>query len=91
LNTPKASSVGCHVSATVQEDSNGNVTDDGTYLHAYDAFNRLIAVRLKSTGLLKFQYFYDTAGERAATIPCNASGTSTSFTHWGRGRRLLRT
>jgi RHS repeat-associated protein len=68
--------------ATVAEDANGNVTDDGTYLYAYDAFNRLIAVRLKSTGLLKLQHFYDAAGERAATISYNASGTATAFTQY---------
>jgi RHS repeat-associated protein len=66
----------------VTEDANGNVTDDGTYTYAYDAFNRLIAVRLKSTGLLKLQHFYDTAGERAATISYNASGTATALTQY---------
>jgi RHS repeat-associated protein len=68
--------------ATVTEDANGNVTDDGTYTYAYDAFNRLIAVRLKSTGLLKFQYFYDSSGERAATISYNASGIAAALTQY---------
>ncbi|MEW5763862.1 MAG: hypothetical protein ACOYXN_04755 [Acidobacteriota bacterium] len=68
--------------ATIVEDANGNVTDDGTHVYAYDPFNRLIAVRKKSTNLLLSQYLYDSSGERAATITYNASGVATSFTQY---------
>ena len=61
---------------------NGNVTDDGTYLYTYDPINRLVAVRNKSTNVLMAQYFYDSAGERAAAITYNASGTATAYTQY---------
>jgi len=41
---------------------NGNITDDGTRLYAYDAFNRVIQVRGKSDGLLVATYTYDALG-----------------------------
>jgi len=41
---------------------NGNITDDGTRLYAYDAFNRVIQVRGKSDGLVVATYTYDALG-----------------------------
>jgi len=66
--------------ATVSEDANGNVLDDGTYLYAYDPFNRLVSVKKKSTNLLISQHLYDASGERASTITYNVSGVATTFT-----------
>ena len=55
---------------------------NGTYLYTYDPINRLVAVRNKSTNVLMAQYFYDSAGERAAAITYNASGTATAYTQY---------
>ena len=55
---------------------------NGTYLYTYDPFNRLVAVWDKSTNTLMAQYFYDSAGERAAAITYNASGTATAYTQY---------
>ncbi len=58
--------------ATVTYDNNGNQTDDGTYLYAYDAMNRLIGVTLKSSGELIASYSYDAFGRRTQTIVTNS-------------------
>ena len=50
---------------------NGNITDDGTRLYAYDAFNRVIQVRGKSDGLLVATYTYDALGRRIRKVIAN--------------------
>ena len=50
---------------------NGNITDDGTRLYAYDAFNRVIQVRGKSDGLLVATYTYDALGRRIRKVISN--------------------
>ncbi len=49
---------------TRTHDNNGNLTDDGTYLFAYDFENRLVEVKLKSTQALVATYRYDALGRR---------------------------
>jgi RHS repeat-associated protein len=66
----------------VQYSGNGNVTDDGTYLYGYDPLNRLVTVRVKSSNVLQFQYFYDASGERSAAIAYNGTGTATGYTQY---------
>jgi hypothetical protein len=41
---------------------NGNIVDDGTRQHAYDAFNRLTTVVRESDGETVGQYTYDALG-----------------------------
>jgi RHS repeat-associated protein len=57
--------------ATVSYDNNGNETDDGTYLYAYDAMNRLTSVILKSDSELIAVYSYDAMGRRIEKVVTN--------------------
>jgi hypothetical protein len=57
-------------------DPNGNLLDDGEYLYAWDAFNRLVEVRLKRNSRTVGQYFYDAMHRRTkrlANLDGNAS------------------
>ena len=45
-------------------DSNGNLTDDGTYLFGYDFQNRLVELKNKSTSAVIATYRYDALGRR---------------------------
>jgi len=45
-------------------DANGNLTDNGTYLFAYDYKNHISQVKLKSTSALVATYRYDALGRR---------------------------
>ncbi|MBI4847663.1 MAG: hypothetical protein HY808_03680 [Nitrospirae bacterium] len=45
-------------------DPNGNLTDNGTFLLAYDFNNRLIEVKAKADNKLVAQYFYDAFNRR---------------------------
>ncbi len=47
---------------TTSLDDSGNLTDDGTYLYSYDAWGRLLEVRLKSNNSLITHYTYDALG-----------------------------
>jgi YD repeat-containing protein len=47
---------------------NGNITDDGTRLYAYDALNRLVTVTKKDGTVLVATYAYDTFGRRVHKI-----------------------
>ena len=49
-------------------DSNGNLTDDGTYLFGYDFENRLVEVRLKATQAVVALYRYDALGRRVEKV-----------------------
>ena len=44
--------------------SNGNLTNDGTLIYAYDALNRLIQINRVSDGAVIGTYAYDAAGRR---------------------------
>jgi RHS repeat-associated protein len=52
-------------------DDNGNQTDDGTYLYAYDFENRLSTVTRKSDGKLIATYSYDSSGRRIRKVVTN--------------------
>ena len=45
-------------------DANGNLTDNGTYLFAYDYKNHIVQVKLKSSGVGHRDYRYDALGRR---------------------------
>jgi RHS repeat-associated protein len=45
-------------------DANGNLTDNGTYLFAYDYKNHIAQVKLKSTSAVVATYRYDALGRR---------------------------
>ncbi|MBI4835556.1 MAG: DUF2380 domain-containing protein [Planctomycetes bacterium] len=47
-------------------DSNGNLTNDGTYKYYYDYANRLAEVRLVSDNSLVAKYWYDATGRRVS-------------------------
>ena len=50
---------------------NGNITDDGVRLYAYDALNRLMTVTRKSDNAVIGQYTCDTRGRRAGKVVSN--------------------
>jgi RHS repeat-associated protein len=58
-------------------DANGNLVDDGEFLYTWDAFNRLVEVRLKAdSSIIVGQYFYDAMHRRTkrlANLDGNAS------------------
>ncbi len=56
-------------------DSNGNETDDGTYLYSYDAFNRLRTVTRKSDGAPVATYSYDADNRRTSKVVTDSGGS----------------
>ena len=61
---------------TRTHDSNGNLTDDGTQLYVYDYKNRLVEVKLKSSGATIATYRYDALGRR---VEKDVGGTVTRY------------
>ncbi len=61
--------------ATRVHDSNGNLTDDATDLFVYDYKNRLVEVKLKSSGASIATYKYDALGRRVEKA-LNAGATT---------------
>ena len=61
---------------TRAHDSNGNLTDDGTHQYLYDFKNRLVEVKLKSTGATVSTYRYDAQGRR---VEKDVGGTVTRY------------
>ncbi len=53
-------------------DTNGNLTDNGTYLFLYDYKNHIVQVKLKSSGSVIASYRYDALGRR---VEKNVAGT----------------
>lgn len=53
-------------------DENGNLKDDGVLLFTHDAFNRLIEVRQKSSGLTIAVYGYDASNRRVKKVVTNS-------------------
>jgi YD repeat-containing protein len=47
---------------------NGNLSDDGVRLYAYDALNRLVQVKRKSNGAVIAAYTYDGLGRRVRKV-----------------------
>ena len=62
--------------APVTSDANGNLTEDATYVYAYDPENRLIQVTRKSDVKLVGQYRYDALSRRVAKIADATQGAS---------------
>src|SRR5262249_41406232 len=58
----------------VRSDDNGNAIDDGTYLHAYDAQDRMRSVTRKSDGATIAVYSYDALGRRVRKVVTNSDG-----------------
>jgi len=56
-------------------DNNGNLTDDATNTYVYDYKNRLVEVKLKSTGVSIATYKYDALGRRVEKA-LNAGATT---------------
>ena len=61
---------------TRAHDSNGNLTDDGTHRYLYDFKNRLVEVKLKSSGATVSTYRYDAQGRR---VEKDVGGTPWKF------------
>ena len=61
---------------TRAHDSNGNLTDDGTHQYLYDFKNRLVEVKLKSSGATVSTYRYDARGRR---VEKDVGGTVTRY------------
>ena len=61
---------------TRTHDSNGNLTDDGTHQCLYDFKNRLVEVKLKSSGATVSTYRYDAQGRR---VEKGVGGTVTRY------------
>jgi len=59
-------------------DTNGNLTDDGTYLYEYNEDFRLIEIKEKSTGNVIASYRYDALGYRVKTLTL---GVQTEFVY----------
>jgi RHS repeat-associated protein len=57
------------VATALAYDANGNLLDDGEYLYSWDAFNRLVEVRLKAdSSVIVGQYFYDAMHRRTKRL-----------------------
>jgi RHS repeat-associated protein len=68
--------------ATLTYDANGNLTDDGTRLYHWDAFNRLRRVVRKAGGAEIAIYAYDAFGRRAGKIVSNSGALDGVFRHY---------
>ncbi|MCZ7646127.1 MAG: RHS repeat-associated core domain-containing protein [Planctomycetota bacterium] len=62
-------------------DDNGNLTDDGTNLYAYDFYNRLVKVTRKGDSAVLAVYVYDPHGRRVRRTVTN-SGALNGVTHY---------
>ncbi len=62
--TSKINTVETQGLASLQHDLNGNITDDGKNTYVFDAENKLLEVRSKSSGSIIANYFYDAEGRR---------------------------
>ncbi|MEE9294774.1 MAG: RHS repeat-associated core domain-containing protein [Phycisphaerae bacterium] len=58
-----------HSDATADDwDKNGNLLDDGWYLHTYDAWNRLVKIKTQEDNLTIAEYGYDGLGRRIKKV-----------------------
>lgn len=75
------------INGTVRSyDANGNLTDDGTRLFAYDYLNRLVTVTDKVSGALIVEYRYDAESRRREKIIYDSTNSGvvlkTTRFHW---------
>jgi RHS repeat-associated protein len=68
-------------STSLTYDSNGNQTNDGTYIYTYDFMNRLRTVTRKSGGAPVAVYSYDADGRRIESVITN-SGSLNGTTYY---------
>ncbi len=74
---------------SILSDNNGNVTDDGTYLFAYDYLNRLRTVTRKSDNALIAVYSYDALGRRIRKVVTNSGPLDGTTDFYLDGRREI--
>ncbi len=63
---------------TLTHDANGSLTDDGTFIYAYDAMHRLVSVTRKSDGTEVARIGYDALGRMASLT---TAGTTVFFSY----------
>jgi RHS repeat-associated protein len=71
FNEITARTVGSTTTA-IRSDDNGNESDDGTFLYAWDSMNRLRTVTRKSDSTLIAVYTYDALGRRIQKVVTNS-------------------
>lgn len=62
----------------IAQRGNGNITNDGTRIYAFDALNRLMTVSRTSDGLQVGAYVYDALGRRIRKVVTNGGVTGPS-------------
>lgn len=70
-------------------DANGNLTDDGTYLYAWDAKNRLRRVTRKSDSAVVGQYAYDAFGRRIRRVSVVATSPAKTVHYYLDDQRVI--
>jgi len=79
-------------SATVSYDKNGNLTDDGVYKYAYDAWNRLVKVTTEHDALTLATCAYDALGRRIKKVVSNSGDLDgTTYFYYNAKWQLLET
>ena len=70
-------------------DSNGNLTDDGTYAYAWDAENRLRKVTRKSDSVVVGTYAYDALGRRILRVYIVGADPAKTVNYYLDGQRVI--
>ena len=70
-------------------DANGNLTDDGTYLYAWDAKNRLRTVTRKSDSVVVGRYSYDALGRRILRVFVVGADPAQTVHYYLDGQRVI--
>ena len=73
----------------LQYDANGNLTDDGTFLYAWDAENRLRKVTRKSDSVVVGDYSYDALGRRILRVYIVGAETAKTVHYYLDGPRVI--
>ncbi|GEM_PF-3193467 len=76
-------------SAPLVYDANGNLTDDGTFLYAWDAKNRLRTVTRKSDSVVVGRYSYDALGRRILRIYVVGTDPAVTVHYYLDGQRVI--
>ncbi|MFC1588247.1 RHS repeat domain-containing protein [Planctomycetota bacterium] len=63
-------------------DENGNLTNDGTYIYKWDAFNRLREVHPSGGGGIYGEYSYDASGRRVERIVTSSGDLNTHLIYF---------
>ena|GEM_PF-3235788 len=70
-------------------DANGNLTDDGTFLYAWDAKNRLRQVTRKSDSVVVGSYSYDARGRRIRRVFIIGTDPAQTVHYYLDGQRVI--